>query len=211
MENKCSFNFRMPLFYSNDPYFVEYKKLIKDYFLLYDYFVMDSTIEGALITSNNLSDFREYVKFEGEDEGRKIHRISRKTQRFQEIENELEESTEQEVLTAYRILYNGKSDLLLQHKQMINNNPNIHVGRVKQLYDVLEESFASKTAGWVSRWIEYFICKLLNISPYENDTYIKARRIMNSDKADEVRQKFKTKFPELDNWISEMIIRSKGD
>ena len=77
MENKCNFNFRMPLFYSNDPYFVEYKKLIKDYFLLYDYFVMDTTIEGALITSNNLSDFREYVKFEGEDEGRKIHRISK--------------------------------------------------------------------------------------------------------------------------------------
>ncbi len=211
MEKKCFFNFRMPLFYSNDPYYTEYKKLVKEYYLLYDYYIMDSTIEGALITINNIEEFRAYAEYEGNEEKRRNYGRSRRLERLHELERQIKKSTLQEVLMAYRILYNGKTDLLFQYKQIEANNPNINATGVEELYSVLKDPIASKTDGWVSRWLEYFICMLMNIVPYERDTYVKARRIMNSQRADEIRQNFKVKFPELNEWVEEMLKRVKGD
>ena len=210
---KCAFRYKMPLFFSSDPNLKELKTLIKKYYLGYGYFVMDTTVEGALITKENLDQFAEYFRWKNANEkGRPVETMEQLTRCCHK----------QELLNMYRIYYKGKCDLVLGLKELKKNNLNILKKRndlkdpnltkeVENLYSFLESGKEGKTGGWVSNWIEYFICSVLQVDVSDADRFNKVKRMMDTELGEEVRDQFAAKFRELDEWMTEIEKRYKGE
>ena len=198
MVEKCAFRYKMPIFFCNDRNFNELKALIKKYYLIYDYFVMDTTIEGLLINKNNVNKFLSFLM--------DVEKIE--LQKVQSINSLIVKYHDQEKLNIYRILCEGKCDLLMGISELKKNNPSMSQN-IKDIYKLLEKHIESKTNGWVSRWIEYFICKEINIEPFQENSYNKVKSFLCTDQENSIRVKFANYFEELDNWIFEISQRYK--
>lgn len=202
MAQNCAFRYKMPLFFSADSNLVELKRLIKKYFLEYGYFVMDTTVEGSLITKENLSIFAAFF--------RETHIQEKNLDVIEQMQQYTKKCYIQEQLNLYRIYYNGKSDLLLGIKELNKKNP-YKSDFVNSMYSFLESGKEGKTGGWVSRWLEYFICYALQIEPFREDSYQQVKRRMNTESRSEVRQLFATRFCELNHWMIEIEKRYGGN
>lgn len=170
MVEKCAFRYKMPIFTCVDKNFLELKSLIKKYFLEYDYFVMDTTIEGMLINIFNLDKFILFIK-----------ENCRKNISWERIEKIVNKFNDWEVLNSYRLLCEGKCDFVMGIEELKRNNTNKERAKknVNEIYDVLENNIVSKTDGWVSRWLEYYICTELEIEPFKKGSYDKLKKEIN--------------------------------
>lgn len=198
MVEKCSFRYKMPIFFSNDRNLKELKELIKKYYLMYDYYVMETTIEGLLITKENINTFDKFLL-----ESEKI------SQKKLEVINTLTlNSYDQEKLNIYRLLCDGKCDLLMGLSELKKNNPIMSEDVIKK-YTLLEERIESKTNGWVGRWIEYFVCKEIGIEPFQENSYNKVKQFLDTNSENLIKDVFAYNFQELDDWIFEINSRYK--
>lgn len=202
MTQKCAFRYKMPTFFSSDANLKKLKQLIKKYYLGYGYFVMDTTIEGALITEENLDDFLVFFK--------KTYVEEDKIDIVDKMEQFTQNCYRKEQLNLYRIYYKGKCDLLMGVKELKKKNP-MPTEEALNLYAFLESGREGKTGGWVSRWMEFFICNELEVEPFKKDSYNKVSRMMSTDLGEVIRDEFATKFRELDGLMSEIEKRYEGE
>jgi len=190
MLNWCRFHYILPFFSCTDDNFKELIELIQKYLLQYNLFAVSTTIEGALITPNNYEGFWEYLK----------ERFSQNKdwQRFEDLYNSLEE---QERVNAMRLLCNGKSDYIMSLKEVKRDNPKLS----STTGEAISKNKIEKTSGWVSEWLEFYICKKLGLTPFTENAYNEFKRAMLVTRNKEMLEKyFRTDFEELYRLI-EMI------
>lgn len=195
MSSNCIFGHRMPVYYSSDSNFKEFISLIKTYYLKYDYFVMQTTIEGMLINSFNLNTFIVYL--------RRYENLE--SERWAKVDNIMQQARQQERLNIIRILCDGKCDFLMNVKELRKKNPRI-TSAVNDLYNILDNKLVTKTNGWVSRWMEYSVCKVAGVVPFQSNSYQKVRTCMQNN-GEFIRGMFSMHFNELDSWIKEISLR----
>lgn len=142
---KCNFTYYLPFFSCEDFNFKNMLELTHNYYMEYNMFTWNTTIEGALITKQNLSLFWKFMKEELE------------TKDFEKIEIVKEEYhfTGNNLLNYIRLIFSGKSDFLMNKRQICNANPGIY-NEVKEKLGIVR-----KTSGWVSRWLAFYFKDLV--------------------------------------------------
>lgn len=143
---KCNFYFKYPFYSCQDENFSCLQELVINYCNNYNIHVWKTTIEGALITADNLSLFRTFIECKGLNSSQ-IKLIESYWKRWDDHIN----------LNYIRQIFSGKGDFLLTKKQLIKNNPNIYM----DLFQTL--GMKKKTCGWVSQWLEYYFLDKLGI------------------------------------------------
>lgn len=153
---RCKFNYKLPFFSSKDINYRTFLKLIKRYFSEYGLIVTETTIEGMLINKDNQFEFWDFAK---------IYLFQSKN--LNDIEHYYNSFNQNDKLNYLRLLFYGKSDYILKLDQIIKFNPLI----ANDLYNVIKNNRIDKTSGWVSKWIEYFLCTTLNIDYEKGNIY----------------------------------------
>lgn len=145
MCNKCKFSYRFPFYSSKDKNFEELIQIIKEYYKNYQIFPVSTTIEGTLVNKNNYQKVQEYLIYIG---------------KWNLIENAFEMLyNETDKVNFLRLIFHGKSDLLLK-----TGNIETHNKKIKQEF---KQAFAHTIAktDWVSEWLSYYFAEKLNIHP----------------------------------------------
>ena len=135
----------LPFFSCEDSNFKNMLELTHNYYMEYNMFIWNTTIEGALITKQNYSLFWEFMKEELEN--KEFEKI--------EIVKEKYHITGNNLLNYIRLIFSGKSDFLMNKKQVCNANPGLYE-EVKEKLGIVK-----KTSGWVSRWLAYYFKNLV--------------------------------------------------
>ncbi|MCM1257787.1 MAG: retron Eco8 family effector endonuclease [Roseburia sp.] len=173
MCEKCRFTYYYPLFSCEDENFQLMLKLIREYCLSYQTFVWKTTIEGVLITRENIEDFWNFMQKE------------LKPEEIKEIQPYMDKCDINGKVNYCRMIFSGKSDYLLSKKELKEENPRIDPA----LFETL--SIAKKTNGWVSRWLEYVCLSIAGIDPQGENPYREFLRFM---KDPENRKNFQVRF-----------------
>lgn len=138
MCEKCNFFYQYPFFSCEDENFKILLNLIIEYYDNYRVHLWYSTVEGALITTDNLElfiDFTSEYPFDFK-------------QMLAESPFLIKEKNQQ--LNYMRLIFSGKSDYLLSKRKIKEENANINNVFLKNMNKV------KKTEGWVSKWLEYY-------------------------------------------------------
>lgn len=187
MAEKCKFQYLYPFFATEDNNYYEFTKVIKSYFNEYRIFVASTTFEGMLITMENKNKILNFLERYYE----KIYNDILSTYKyFPESNNKL---------NFLRLLFNGKSDLILTMKQIKKENVNINniIINKKSLESTINENKISKTS-WVSKWLEFYFCDLAGVD-YTNSRafYMFEKRIMDEEEKQRILKSFEIEFSEL--------------
>lgn len=152
MCEKCNFFFQYPFFSCEDENFRVLLDLIIKYYDNYRVHLWHNTVEGALITTDNLElfiDFTSEYSFDFK-------------QMLEESPFLIKEKNQQ--LNYMRLIFSGKCDYLLTKKKIKEENANINNVFLENMNKV------KKTKGWVSKWLEYFF--LETVKRKELDGYV---------------------------------------
>lgn len=143
MCEKCNFFFRYPFFSCEDENFNKLLELIIKYYENYCVHLWRNTVEGALITIDNLDLFINFTR-----ESEYPFDFVQMLEEFRFLERDKNQQ-----LNYMRLIFCGKSDYLLSKKKIKEENGGI--------YDELLEkmNMVKKTSGWVSKWLEYYFLK----------------------------------------------------
>lgn len=134
----CNFYYKLPFYSCDDENFQCLLELISEYYRSYNVFIWHNTIEGALITGENLPEFLRYME------------TILRPERMDKIWDFLQIHEENVDLNYVRLIFPGKCDYLLTKKQIAVENAKIR----QELFDTL--CIVPKTCGWVSSWLEYY-------------------------------------------------------
>lgn len=188
MAQKCKFNYQFPFYSSEDNNYKTFLELIKRYFNEYGLIVARTTAEGLLINKENQAEFWNFAK----------ENIFIK-KNISNIESYYLSFSSNDKLNFLRLLFNGKSDYVLKLDEVRKYNPNIAI----DLYNVLENNSIDKTSGWVSKWIEYFICSIYKIDYEKKNAFTEFKKIIeNRLVLEEAQDIFFNKFEEIYEVIS---------
>lgn len=155
-------------------------ELIQQYYDQYNFFPLETTIEGTLINKRNYHLFYQWIK-----------EYDWNQQDFDNLYSILQ--TEDHKTTFLRLIFFGKTDWFSSEKE--GNNQNF-VGKLKVIREIrkqLKEStldFGDKTSGWVTNYLNWFFDRELNIEN-SNDIFVN-------------RNLFQTRFPELGKVIEKL-------
>ncbi|MBF8436534.1 AAA family ATPase [Halanaerobiaceae bacterium Z-7014] len=154
LDNKFSFK---KILHADEKYkdFIELKKLIKEYCLLYNIYVNETTIEGILINKNNYEIFREWLlnyDFKKEDDLNYLI--------------DLYPENEEYKVTLYRLIVEGKLNSTLKYKysndkiDKLANKYNVNFNEYDQK-EILEKinnisNNIEKTEGWITSFLNYY-------------------------------------------------------
>lgn len=146
MCEKCNFFFRYPFFSCEDENFNKLLELIIKYYENYCVHLWRNTVEGALITIDNLELFIDFTRENGYP-----FDFVQMLEEFRFLERDKNQQ-----LNYMRLIHCGKSDYLLSKKKIKEENADI--------YDELLEkmNMVKKTSGWVSKWLEYYFLETVN-------------------------------------------------
>lgn len=196
MTDKCKFHYRYPFFSSRDANFSALISLIKQYALQYDTFIVATTIEGSLITYENLDVFWNFYE----------HHIA-ESDVFKDIDEEYKLLPHQERLNFARLLFNGKSDFILSLSQIKKFNSKID----KDIASLLTQHSISKTSGWVSKWLSFFLLNEASI-PYTDKTALQQFSVIlkDAEQRKKLRSSFEHSFPELYEIVNHIENTFKG-
>lgn len=188
MAEKCRFHFRYPFFSCTDPHFRELLALIKEYALHYNTFIAATTVEGMLITRENLEMFWEFYEKNVAD-----------PDAFADVDFAYSTFYKDSRLNFARLLFNGKSDFIMTLKQIKSFNPKLD----RRLSELITHNRAPKTSGWVTDWLEFYFLNAVGISADESGAFNKFVGLLeNDDKKWQMRFYFALSFPELYQLIS---------
>lgn len=146
MCEKCNFFFRYPFFSCEDGNFNVLLDIVVEYYENYCVHLWRNTVEGALITIDNLELFIDFTRENGYP-----FDFVQMLEEFQFLERDKNQQ-----LNYMRLIHCGKSDYLLSKKKIKEENADI--------YDELLEkmNMVKKTSGWVSKWLEYYFLETVN-------------------------------------------------
>lgn len=186
MCEKCNFFFRYPFFSCDDRNFNFLLDIIIEYYENYCVHLWRNTVEGALITIDNLELF---ITFTGES-GYPFHFA----QMLAESPFLIKERNQQ--LNYMRLIFSGKSDYLLSKKKIMLENPKLD----NRFW--INMNAVNKTSGWVSKWLEYYF--LVTVKRIESDGYEDAdnfqqfrKWIEKGDHRERIRKRVEIDFKEL--------------
>ncbi len=184
MAEGCNFFYHLPFFSCEDINFREMKELIHRYGMSYQMFIWDTTIEGALITEQNLPLFEEFMEQE------------LKTQDYRKVVNVMNKHyfTGSCRLNYIRLVFYGKSDFLLTKKEICQRNPGICPDVKEKLHHI------KKTSGWISRWLEFYFLKKAGIFVCMENVFQQFR----SRDGEKLKEFLKQDFKELYQLICEI-------
>ncbi len=184
MCEKCNFSFQYPFFSCEDKNFNVLLELVIDYYKDYRVHLWRSTVEGALITPENLQYFIEFTR--GSEYPFDF------AQMLVEFPFLINERNQQ--LNFMRLIFCGKSDYLLSKRKIREENPAI--------YDRFWETMnlVKKTSGWVSKWLEYYFLETAKrLDRYADvDDFQQFRKWIEQDyRRENIRRQMERDFVEL--------------
>ncbi|EMS71253.1 retron Eco8 family effector endonuclease [Ruminiclostridium cellobioparum] len=183
MAQKCRFNYLLPFFSSVDTNYETFLGTIKNYFKEYGLVVAETTAEGMLINKDNQFKFWDFAK-----------KYIFKSNNINNIELHYNSFSRNDKLNFLRLLFEGKSDYILKLDEIKTFNPGI----ANNLYNVIMDNRIIKTSGWVSRWIEFFLCSTLNIDYDDQNTYKNFKKtIENKSMLEKLQSEFIDNFGEI--------------
>ncbi len=185
LSERGRFRYWPPFFACRDLNFQELIQLIKDYLKQRNVYVASTTIEGMLITDRNLSAFWTYCQ---------EAKVFRPTV-LPELQKVYDSLPQNDCLNFVRLLFDGKSDFILTFDEICKRNPKI----APDLKRLIENNKQGKTNGWMSDWLDYFLCRA---AASDSDTPCGSlgqfsKAVADSDIHFQVRQSFRDYFPEL--------------
>ena len=186
MLEKCRFHHILPFYACTDKNYYDLINCIKDYFLQYHTFVNSTTIEGLLVNSNNSDKFWNYYV--------------EKYKPSQDLVTYYQTIRFNEQINLLRLLVSGKTDYILNLKQLDKIYPN-----VKTM--IQENVISQKTNGWISDWIEYYLCDILKIPQDENTKQNLKRKLKEEQNKKMCRDSFNREFREISNIFKEISKR----
>lgn len=154
-------------------------ELIQRYHQEYNFFPLETTIEGAIINKNNYQLFYQWIK---EHEWNKVN--------FDQLYSVLQ-SVDQKT-TFLRLIFFGKTNWFSSEKNINNQNFSDKLKVIQEIRNQLREStldFGEKTSGWVTRYLNWFFARL---HPEESDKLFINRNLFHSN------------FPELGKIIEKL-------
>lgn len=187
MLEKCQFHYTLPFYACQDANFYALKQYIKEYFLNYNIFVNETTIEGMLINDENYDKFWKFYK-----------QVLKKTKDIKELEEYYDTLNENKKINFLRLLVSGKTDYLLKLEELDKIYP--------QIKTLISKSKVSKTSGWITMWIEYYLLELLQIQYNQENKERKLKREL-AKYTEFCQYDFLYHFRELFNLIKEISKR----
>jgi hypothetical protein len=186
MSSKCEFNYLYPFYSSDtDDNYKEFIKLIKEYFEHYGIFVAKTTIEGMLITKENKSKVIEFLK---------VFDIN-KYNYIVPIYNYLQDDNSR--LNFLRLIFKGKSDLILSFEQIVRKNENMDV----DLKEIITKNRITKTA-WITEWLQYYFCNITGLDYKNSKAYYSYQSILtNVIEKKRIMKSFSEDFPEFNHLL----------
>lgn len=184
MCEKCKFSFQYPFFSCEDGNFNELLKLIIKYYDNYCVHLWRNTVEGALITMENLDCFIDFT--------RECEYPFDFAQMLSEFPFLIKERNQQ--LNYMRLIFCGKSDYLLSKRKIKEENASI--------YDEFWEkmNLVKKTSGWVSKWLEYYFLetvKRIDGNKDEYDFQLFRKWLEKENHREWIKRQVKEEFAEL--------------
>lgn len=191
MAQKCKFNYIPPFFATKDENYIEFVELIKSYFKEYSIFVASTTIEGMLITMKNKDEVLEFLnKYYKENYNKNYDEIINTYNSFK---------ADIDKLNYLRLLFNGKSDLVLTLKQIKEENERNKYSSesYNKILSTISDNKISKTA-WITEWLDFYFCNIAGLSYSDNESfYMFEKIVMNDEQKKEILKSFRNDFPEL--------------
>ena len=188
MTEKCRFHYKLPFYSCDDQNFYELKKCIKEYFLNYNIFVNETTLEGLLVNNENYFIFWKFYK-----------KLIGKQKDIKDLEEYYDNLNEHDKVNLLRLLVSGKTDYILKLSEL-DKMP-------KEIYNMIKKYITNKTSGWISLWIEYYLIYLLRIDNTNDEN--KCRKLNNEllRKKEQCKDGFHNDFIELSNLLKEITKR----
>ena len=183
MCDKCKFSYRFPFFGSEDPNFKELIETVQKYYQSYQIYPVGTTIEGVLITENNYNQLVNYLVYAG--------RWKFVEEAWKLLYNKVDR------VNFLRLLFHGKSDLLLKKEAVIKNN----TGMYKELKEPLDAHSISKT-NWVSEWLQYYFSQELGVHPARMSQKDFDKKCADMAAKSSLLKRFAMNFPELYRFIN---------
>ena len=174
---KCKFHYTLPFYSCIDDNYRILIRLIKEYLLNYNIFVVKTTVEGMLINYDNQHIFWEFFK------QKKINEHKNITQ----LENIYLSLTNNEKVNLLRLLVEGKTDYILNLGELDRIPKNIKEIIIKNKLD--------KTR-WVTEWIDFYFKYALKYYYSEGEFDFK-KIITYEEDLQDVRRMFFIHFKEL--------------
>lgn len=190
------FRYWTPFFSCKDPNFYTLIQLIQEYFCVRNLFVASTTIEGMLITYENLLVFWEFCR-----ESNLFHSP------FSELQNAFDAMPYNDALNFVRLLFSGKSDLILNFDEICRLNPHMD----PDLKRLIETNRQRKTGGWISDWLNYYFCSIASSSyhPCKNFSQF-SKTVADPQRNFSARRYFYQDFPELFSLLEIVRRQMKG-
>lgn len=178
-------HYYMPYFSCNDKNYYAFIEAIHDYLMTYNIFTLNTTIEGCLINKYTVDFALEYLN------------QHKKEQDFNSFNSYISSLLTTDKVNVLRLVFNGKSDLLFDHKQLKADIP-------PQDYSIIEKMMvAKKGSGWISDYLDTYF-QMVSQSPLDFSVKIFKRYLDEDDHRKSVMKNFIHDFPELSSLISKI-------
>ena len=181
MAEKCRFHYIKPLYLAEDENYREFVSLIQEYFREYGIFIARTTIEGMLVTMENLPLFLQFLKKRFPACYHNILPFYRGLLR------------KEEELTFVRLLLGGECDYGMNYRGIKKENPAMD----EELKRLMERNLISKTS-WAADWLCFYFCRLAGFEDsglQEQREFF--RKTEKEGKRETFRKAFERDFPEL--------------
>lgn len=188
MVENLRLHYEFPLMACYDKNYEAFIYAIKKYHKKYNIFIAETTTEGMLINEGNLKEFYAYAE------------NNIKTNNSGNMKDLFDSLDIKNKVIFLRFLYQGKNEFLMKFNEVKNKNLELKVN----LKEFIETNINSKTM-WISDWIEYYFCHIINLDPKNKDSFKKFIFMLNNnEKSEFIRNKFMNDFEELYDLIEMM-------
>lgn len=141
MAGKLHIHCSKPLYSSQDQNLTEFKLAVHQYLDRYNFFVFDTTIEGALINAHTFSFAMNFLK------------KHKNTDEFNDFQSYISSYAMNDKINLLRLVYNGKTDLFETFKSIKKS-----LAKAPIIEKVI---IGKKTSGWISEYMDCFFNSLL--------------------------------------------------
>ncbi len=175
MAKNLNVHYKIPFYSCNDSNYRMFKRVLSEYMLSNNYFVLETTIEGMLINYRTRELYLEFLK-------------RKRQQTYEDMIQLYDDKSNNDKVNLLRMVTDGYSDLFYNLKSFEKENTTTKIKKV------------IKTDGWITEFIVFCIEKetnCLNISQF-------SRYIREPNNLKYVHSVFVNLFPELGNIIKKL-------
>lgn len=185
MKDKIHVHYYLPFYGCSDANYHEFIAAIKQYLQSYNVYCWNTTIEGCLINNNTVDFSIEFLK-------KRARPVD-----FETFKRYWDGLNKTERINVLRILFNGKSDLLMSWTTLCEELP-------VEIRSILEKiMIGKKTSGWVSDYLDEFFRVSVGLEEAISEKVFR-KYLMNDDNRINMVKIFKRNFPELFSLIERL-------